>query len=190
MQKETACKHQPPESESSTLIKVEFMARSLTRHKECVLVMYCLSAWKVALILFTGTESCRSHFFSSSWLEDSASRGPWRKTARLGGQEVTFPSGVRCGPVASGCVCKGPSSTELWGGGLMLNGGVRWQVSLSIQLRCSPSSSASEYHRSHDFQGQPGVNFSFAVPPLRFRFLLHSLSVPIGVICLQHVLCL
>lgn len=166
------------------------MARSLTRHKDCVLLMDCLSAWKVALILYTGMESCRPHFFSSSWLEDPASRGHWRKTARLGGQEVTFPSGVRCGPVARD-VFAGVQAA--------LNSEVAASCSmevsvgkflLSIQLHCSPSSSASEYHRSHDFQGQPGVNFSFAGPPLRFLFLLHSLSVLIGVICLQHVLCL
>lgn len=130
--------------------------------------MYCLSARKVALILYSLKPNPADH------ISYPASRGHWRKTARLQRQEGTFSSHVLYGPVVSRCVCRSPSSTELWGGGGWPH--AQWQVSLSVQLRCSPSSAASEYHRNHDFQGQPAVNCSFAGSPLRFPlFLLRSL---------------
>lgn len=153
------------------------MARSVTRYQESVLVTYCLSGPKVALILYHWTGILQITFLFLQPAAGPCQQRAWRKTTRLGGQEGTFPSGVLFGPVARGWVCRSPSSTQLWGGGLMFNGGARGQVSLSIQLRCSPSSAANEYHLSDDFQGQPGVNFSFAGPPLRFWFLLLSLSL-------------
>lgn len=65
--------------------KVDFKARSITRHKEGVLVInfLSLSSKSTLQLVFTGTEFYTLHFSFSSWLEYPTSSSYWRNIARL-----------------------------------------------------------------------------------------------------------